>query len=1137
MRINASLMISVLTLLILLAPVQAAAGEEPMIHHQVTARLDPESHRIVATDLVTIPACRLTPELCFHLAGDLAVTSATAGVNIVLEENGGAAGDVGMDREDFDDESTITRNRYTVLFDEPPVGDAVFQVDLQGTINYSITSPEEEYSRGFSQTPGIIETRGAFLAGSTWWVPSFGDELFTYQLTTDLPEGWDSVSQGTRTRHETIDGRRLTTWDSPDPMEEIYLIAAPFTEYGLDAGTVRVMAFLRTPDENLANKYLETTAQYLEMYRQLIGPFPFTKFALVENFWPTGYGMPSFTLLGEQIIRFPFILHSSYPHELLHNWWGNSVYVDFETGNWCEGITVYLADHLIKEQRGQGDEYRRSTLQGYTDYVNSGNDFPLREFLSRHDSSTQAVGYGKSMMLCEMVRRKIGDEAFVRGLQTFYRDNRWKRASFEDLRLAFEAAGGLELGAFFTQWVERTGAPSLKLAGSTVEKEGDVFQLSFTIQQTQEDEPFQLQVPVAVSLCDRIEERVVEVIARSQDVQFLFEEQPYLVQVDPAFNVFRTLHHNEIPPSFSKIFGSEQALILLPSAAPPEQLARYRQLAETWCGDGEESPVLKLDSEVDQLPADRAVWVFGDENIHKAVIMEGIADTYDAEVGPEEIRFSKTVLPRKDISFVIAVRHPENPNTAVAWLTIGNPEAGPGLARKLPHYGKYSYLAFEGAEPSNVAKGQWPAVNSPLSTILVPDGSSVPDGLPTKLPAREALATLAPLFSAERMTATIEHLASEVMEGRGLGSQGIDLAAEHIATRFEEAGLQPLGDNGSWFQTWDDTVDRDGAVAPLKNVIGVIPGTNPDLEGQSVVLCAHYDHLGFGWPDVHAGDEGRIHPGADDNASGVAVMLELAQMLGKSLKPARAVVFAAFTAEESGLKGSRRYVQEMKRYPASKIIGAINLDTVGRLGEGKLLVLSSSSASEWKHIFMGCGYVTGVEAEMVTQDLDASDQVSFIEAGVPAVQIFSGPHEDYHRPSDTPDKIDGDGLVKVASFVREALLYLTEREEPLSFAGKKKETATGPAKPATGRRASTGSMPDFAFSGEGVRIGAVSPGSPAEVAGLQVGDIIVRLGDREVANLREYSDALKAQQPGDTVELVYIRNGEENTVSITLGER
>ena len=157
------------------------------------------------------------------------------------------------------------------------------------------------------------------------------------------------------------------------------------------------------------------------------GPYPYSKFALVENFWETGYGMPSFTLLGEQVIRFPFILHSSYPHELLHNWWGNGVFVDFAGGNWCEGLTAYLADHLIAEQRGQGADHRRAILQRVTDYVTPENDFPLTRFVSRHNAVTEAVGYGKTAMAFNMLREKVGDAQFIKALQEFYRDNRFRR--------------------------------------------------------------------------------------------------------------------------------------------------------------------------------------------------------------------------------------------------------------------------------------------------------------------------------------------------------------------------------------------------------------------------------------------------------------------------------------------------------------------------------------------------------------------------------------------------------------------------------------------------------------------------------------------------------------------------------------
>ena len=146
--------------------------------------------------------------------------------------------------------------------------------------------------------------------------------------------------------------------------------------------------------------------------------------------------MPSYTLLGPQVIRFPFILTSSYPHEILHNWWGNSVFVDYATGNWCEGLTAYMADHLIQEQRGQGEEYRRDTLQKYRSYVKDGRDFPLTEFRSRHSAATEAVGYGKTLMLFHMLRQRLGDDGFRQWAARFYRENRGKQASFSDIRKA-----------------------------------------------------------------------------------------------------------------------------------------------------------------------------------------------------------------------------------------------------------------------------------------------------------------------------------------------------------------------------------------------------------------------------------------------------------------------------------------------------------------------------------------------------------------------------------------------------------------------------------------------------------------------------------------------------------------------------
>ena len=591
----------------------------------------------------------------------------------------------------------------------------------------------------------------------------------------------------------------------------------------------------------------------------------------------------------------------------------------------------------------------------------------------------------------------------------------------------------------------------------------------------------------------------------------------------------RRLDYREIPPSLSKMFGAEKTLMILPSKASAEELAKYEQLASIWKSNKGDEFEIKLDTEVPELPADRSIWVLGWSNQWYSSVESGLKP-YDAEISKSAVRFGLASHDSAENSFVIALRHPDNSDLALTWLTAHDAEAVAGLARKLPHYGKYSYLGFSGTEPTNSAKGQWPSVGSPLAADLTEYSQALPQA-----DKRPALATLAPVFNAARMEKDIAVLADEAMQGRGIGSAGLDKAADYIAEQFQTAGLQPAADDGSYFQTFKVKDEADEEVT-VRNVLAVIPGTNPDWKEESVVLSAHYDHLGMGWPDAKSGNKGKLHYGADDNASGVAVMLEMARILGKSMEPSRSVVFAAFTAEEAGLLGARHYVENMQKFPAAKVMGNLNIDTVGRLGENKLLVLGSSSAREWKFIFMGASFVTGVQTEMPTQDIDSSDQVAFIEAGVPAVQFFSGASPDYHKPTDTADKLDINGLVKVAAIVKEGVEYLAERPEPMDFKG-----VTGPSagsKPAGGERSvSTGLMPDFAFSGKGVSIGALGDDTPAKKAGLQKGDVIIAINNTEVADLRAYSNMLKQFSPGELIDVTYLREGVEHTTQLTLGAR
>ncbi|MGE5815656.1 MAG: M20/M25/M40 family metallo-hydrolase [Acidobacteriota bacterium] len=1120
-------MVSFLLALVLAGSVPGQSAPSSQAHHVLRVELTPAKHLLTVSGQVTIPPGRTE----FLLNSRLRIVKAIPVVDEI------PAGDLApfLGTNVAQGGTALPVKRYRIR--EIP-GDRVLEIEYSGPMDFGLSDQKEEYTRGFRETTGVVSAEGVYLAGNSFWYPHFGQELLTFDLNVRAPAGWHVISQGSGTSRDEDGSAR---WSSKDPMDEIYLVGGPLNVTRDRAGSVETLVYLHEADAALASKYLTTTAQYLNMYSGLIGPYPYDKFALVENFWETGYGMPSFTLLGREIIRFPFILHSSYPHEILHNWWGNSVFVDYGSGNWAEGLTAYLADHLVQEQRKRGPEYRRAALQKYRDYVKGGRDFALTDFRGRDSAATEAVGYGKTMMMFHMLRRRIGDERFKALLAALYRDYKGKRASWADVQHESKLAAGAEVSGFFDQWISRAGAPALEVRVASVARRGEGFAIAGTLTQKQDGLPYRLDVPVVVETDSGFTTHVVSIPDRTTTIDITTRDRPLRLYVDPYFDLFRLLDPRETPPSISQIFGEERIVAVLPSDAPAASQAAYRELLKGW-----QTPThvidIRLDSDVRELPTGTSVWLLGRENRLAAA-------TFSRQAGlateKNELRLDGQALSAARHTAVIITRHPGSPEKAVGWITVDPIEALPGLGRKLPHYGKYSYVGFEGTEPVNTLSGAWQTADSPMTLDLRPLVNAADAPLkPLPPDAAKALADLPPVFSSRAMTGTIAKLASPAMEGRGVGTKGLSDAADFIAGQFKTYGLLPGGDRGTYFQTFTIANGPDGKPHQAANVIGYLPGARTDWKTQSAIVAAHYDHLGRGWPDVHKGDEGKIHPGADDNASGVAVLLELARAISAADRPSRNIVFIAFAGEEAGLAGSRHFVSAPSPFPLDGIIGVINIDTVGRLFDQRVSVLATGTAAEWQHIFRGAGFVTGVESRNVPESLQASDQVSFVKKGVPAVQIFTSAHADYHRPGDTAEKIDTDGLVKVAAFVREAVAYLGERPEKLTV------TITSAANPGTAepavagrsgetapRRASLGTVPDFAFPGPGVRAEGMTEGSPAAKAGLQPGDVIVRINDRAVANLQEYSTLLRTFQPGQTVSVVVRRGEKELTVQVTLGER
>ena len=1110
-------------LLLGVAPGLLAA--ETLVSHRLTLSLDPGAHRLTVEDVVTLPAAP-GGSFDFLLNAALSVTRSEpkatevplGDVSPFTGNNGGTEPGKG-----------VSLKRYRVTL---PAAGGTLRLAYSGAVDVPLTDPKEEYTRGFRETPAALRAEGVYLAGASYWVPAFGKDLVTFRLEAKTPEGWHLVSQGNGTSQ---DEAGVARWDSAGPVDEVYLVGGPLQRYRETAGPVETLVYLRGREDALAQKYLSTGAQYLGMYRSLIGPYPYAKLAVVENFWETGYGMASFTLLGPQVIRFPFILHSSYPHEILHNWWGNSVFVDYESGNWCEGLTAYLADHLVQEQRGKGEEYRRTTLQKYRDYVKAGRDFPLSEFRSRHSAATEAIGYGRSLMGFHALRRELGDDLFRRWLRKLYADFRGKRASFDDLRRTAEALAGKDLGVLFDGFVKRAGAPELTVANVAAPRvEGGGWEVLGTLKQVQGGDPFVLDVPVAV----RTEKGTSVTLVRMDSAETRFSlatsERPLSLHVDPGFDLFRRLDPRETPPSLGQLFGEPKVLALLPSWAREDERQAYRSLLEGWQSESHVLDV-KLDTEVNELPKGQSVWLLGRENRWAKVVLATAGKAL--AVGPEEMKVDGETMRVPGHSAVVVVRNPGNGDKAIGWIFADPLVALPGLGRKMPHYGKYSYLGFEASEPTNVLKGTWSGSDSPLTVDLRPTSERGERLLAAAFEARKALAELPPAFSRDRLLSHVSFLADPAREGRAPGSKGLAEAVDHVEREMKAIGLLPGGDAGTFRQAFTLEKGPDGKPVELVNLVGVLPGTKPEMRGSSVVVSAHVDHLGRGWPDVHKGDEGKVHPGADDDASGVAVLLELARAMAQGEKPGRAVVFAVFSGEEAKLAGSRHYVAHPGGYTVEKVIGVVNLDTVGRLSSGKLQVLGAGTATEWPHVFRGAGFVTGVESQSVPGSWEGSDQASFVEKGVPGVQLFTGAHADYHRPGDTVEKVDGDGMVKVATVAREAVEYLAGRAEPLTATISGTAAPKPGGAPGGGRRISFGAVPDFAFAGPGVRMEGTVAGSPAEKAGLLPGDVLLKIDGKPVGDMRAFSEILKGLAPGQAVSVDYSRGGKEATTTVTVVER
>jgi hypothetical protein len=391
----------------------------------------------------------------------------------------------------------------------------------------------------------------------------------------------------------------------------------------------------------------------------------------------------------------------------------------------------------------------------------------------------------------------------------------------------------------------------------------------------------------------------------------------------------------------------------------------------------------------------------------------------------------------------------------------------------------------------------------------------------------------------QQIRVDVAYLSSDLLEGRETGSAGEKLASEYIASRFADAGLIPSGTDESWFQPFTfklpanphDTESK-GKAYTGRNVVGFLDAGSE----LTVVIGAHYDHLGYGGSGSGSlsKSDSAIHNGADDNASGISAMLYIAEVLQEAISgqvdegALPNVLFIAFSGEEQGLGGSKAFVNQPDQSLAA-VNYMINMDMVGRLNADKVLAVNGVGTSPvWKEVL---DLLSGEGFQFKTSEsgIGPSDHTSFYLKDIPVLHFFTGQHGDYHKPSDDAEKVNFEGVKEVGDLIIKLIRQLPANER-LEFSKTKDEDES---RKAAAFKVTLGVMPDYMFDGDGMRIDAVLDDRPGMKAGLEDGDVVISIGGTVVMDIYSYMEALAFYKVGDKAKVVVRRGEKEMEFEVT----
>ena len=480
------------------------------------------------------------------------------------------------------------------------------------------------------------------------WYPKIKNGC-AYKITTSLDKGYKTVYEDTKNEVDKV----------------TFIASQKFVINNKKYNNIDIKTYFLEGNKKLSLVYLDKTIEYIKLYEELIGKFPYEKFRIVENVNTTGYSMPTYTLVGSRILNKPYLVNQSLGHEILHQYFGNSIFSTLHKGNWVEGLTTYLADDYYKKLNGDDIINRKIVLNEYDNYVNLEKDFPISEFNYRFDKSSMLIGYSKLSFVFHMLENKIGSKEFANLIKKLYKEFKFKTLDLKQLIAFFNNNTQMDLSPFFNQWLYKKGIIDFKIENVSNYYNKDGFWMSFDVIQDEKNF-YEFDLPITVNTYDEQVNKRIKINSFKQTIKLNFSSEILEIYFDKNIDLFRKLFKKEKLISISALMNDEKIIAVVNK----DSLDKYKHIKTIF-------PNAKI--------------VYSDDLKFKDLKQNTILflDTNNKHLK----HFYPNINIEKNNSFLIVNQHIYNENKRMAVINFGKYKSR--YLMMLKHYSKYKEVIFE----------------------------------------------------------------------------------------------------------------------------------------------------------------------------------------------------------------------------------------------------------------------------------------------------------------------------------------------------------------------------------------------------------------------------------------------------------